>query len=255
MRLLLSLMFVFLGSFGAEAQTVTKEKVTAALPKLRELARQVVARGEVPGLSIGIVYRDEVVFVEGYGVRETGQAETVSADTVFQLASVSKPLAATVVAALVSDGVVTWDTRIRDLDPDFALPDAYPTAQVTIRDLLSHRSGLAANAGNDIEDLGFSREEILKRVRYTKPGGSFRASYAYSNFGFTAGAIAATRPTGKGWEALAEEKVYRPLGMQSTSSRARDSRSRRRRRPSPKAAASSSSRGTNPVRSSAPRGR
>ena len=121
------------------------------------------ARGEVPGLSIGIVYRDEVVFVEGYGVRETGQAETVSADTVFQLASVSKPLAATVVAALVSDGVVTWDTRIRDLDPDFALPDAYPTAQVTIRDLLSHRSGLAANAGNDIEDLGFSREEI-KRV-------------------------------------------------------------------------------------------
>lgn len=222
MRLLLSLIVVLLGSFDAQAQTVTKEKVTAALPKLRELARQVVARGEVPGLSIGIVYRDEVVFVEGYGVRETGQAETVSADTVFQLASVSKPLGASIVAALVSDGVVTWDTRIRDLDPDFALPDAYPTAQVTIRDLLSHRSGLAANAGNDIEDLGFSRQEILRRIRYTKPGASFRANYAYSNFGFTAGAIAATRPTGKSWEDIAEEKLYRPLGMQSTSSRARD---------------------------------
>ncbi|MDB5490020.1 MAG: hypothetical protein JWQ58_3735 [Reyranella sp.] len=222
MRLLPALILVCLAPFVVQAQTVTKEKVTAALPKLRELARQVVARGEVPGLSIGIVYRDEVVFLEGFGIREGGQAETVGADTVFQLASVSKPLAATVVAALVSDGVVTWDTRIRDLDPDFALPDAYPTAQVTIRDLLSHRSGLAANAGNDIEDLGFSRAEILKRIRYTRPGGSFRASYAYSNFGFTAGAIAATRPTGKGWEELAEEKVYRPLGMQSTSSRARD---------------------------------
>ncbi|WP_289296461.1 serine hydrolase [uncultured Reyranella sp.] len=222
MRLLLSLVFLVFVSFGAEAQPVTKEKITAALPKLRELARQAVAKGEVPGLSIGIVYRDEVVFLEGFGVREMGQPDAVTADTVFQLASVSKPLAATVVAALVSDGVVTWDTRIRDLDPDFSLPDAYPTAQVTIRDLLSHRSGLAANAGNDIEDLGFSREEILKRIRYTKPGGSFRAGFVYSNFGFTAGAVAATRPTGKRWDDLAEEKVYRPLGMQSTSSRARD---------------------------------
>ncbi|MDP3240734.1 MAG: serine hydrolase [Reyranella sp.] len=222
MRLLAALILTCLAPFPVQAQTITKEKLTAALPKLRELARQVVAKGEVPGLSIGIVYRDEVVFLEGFGVREAGQPETVTADTVFQLASVSKPLAATVVAALVSDGVVTWDTRIRDLDPNFALPDAYPTAQVTIRDLLSHRSGLAANAGNDIEDLGFSRDEILKRIRYTRPGGSFRADYAYSNFGFTAGAIAATRPTGKGWEQLAEEKVYRPLGMQSTSSRAKD---------------------------------
>ncbi|WP_422035632.1 serine hydrolase [Reyranella sp.] len=222
MRLLAALILTCLALFPVQAQTVTKEKLTAALPKLRELARQAVAKGEVPGLSIGIVYRDEVVFLEGFGVREAGQAETVGADTVFQVASVSKPLAATVVAALVSDGVVTWDTRIRDLDPNFALPEAYPTAQVTIRDLLSHRSGLAASAGNDIEDLGFSREEILKRIRYTRPGGSFRADYAYSNFGFTAGAIAATRPTGKGWEELAEEKVYRPLGMQSTSSRAKD---------------------------------
>lgn len=211
-----------LAPISAQAETLTKEKVAAALPRLKEQARQLVARGEVPGLSIAVVYRDEVVLVEGFGVREAGKPETVGPDTVFQLASVSKPLAATVVAALVSDGVVAWDSRIRDLDPDFALPDAYPTAQVTIRDLLSHRSGLAANAGNDIEDLGFSRAEILRRIRYTKPGGSFRAVYAYSNFGFTAGAIAATRPTGKSWEELAEEKLYRPLGMQATSSRSKD---------------------------------
>ena len=143
MRLLAALILTCLAPFPVHAQTITKEKLTAALPKLRELARQVVAKGEVPGLSIGIVYRDEVVFLEGFGVREAGQPETVTADTVFQLASVSKPLAATVVAALVSDGVVTWDTRIRDLDPNFALPDAYPTAQVTIRDLLSHRIAAA----------------------------------------------------------------------------------------------------------------
>jgi CubicO group peptidase (beta-lactamase class C family) len=213
---------VCLVPISARAEVLTKEKVAAALSKLKEQARLLVAKGEVPGLSIAVVYRDEVVLVEGFGVREAGKPETVGPDTVFQLASVSKPLAATVVAALVSDGVVTWDSRIRDLDPDFALPDAYPTAQVTIRDLLSHRSGLAANAGNDIEDLGFGRAEIIRRLRYTRPGGSFRASYAYSNFGFTAGAIAATKPTGKSWEEIAEEKLYRPLGMQATSSRSKD---------------------------------
>lgn len=222
-RLILALVLAAcLAPVSAGAESLTKEKVAAALAKLREQARLLVAKGEVPGLSIAVVYRDEVVLVEGFGVREAGKPETVGADTVFQLASVSKPLAATVVAALVSDGLVTWDSRIRDLDPDFALPDAYPTAQVTIRDLLSHRSGLAANAGNDIEDLGFSRSEILKRVRHTRPGGSFRASFAYSNFGFTAGAVAAARPTGKDWEEVAEEKLYRPLGMQATSSRSKD---------------------------------
>lgn len=222
-RLLLAMALVLcLAPLAGHAETLSKERVKATLPKLKELAQQAVAKGEVPGLAIAVVHRDEVVFLEGFGWREAGKPETVGPHTVFQLASVSKPLAASVVAALVSDGLVNWDSRIRDLDPDFALPEAYPTAEVTIRDLLSHRSGLAANAGNDIEDLGFSREEILRRVRYTKPGGSFRASYAYSNFGFTAGAVAAARPTGKNWEDVAEEKLYRPLGMQSTSSRAKD---------------------------------
>ncbi len=206
----------------AAAETLTKERVRAALPKLKEQAQQLVARGEVPGLAIAVVHRDEVVLLEGFGVREAGKPETVTPETVFQLASVSKPLAATVVAALVSDGVVTWDTRIRNLDPEFALPEAYPTAEVTIRDLMSHRSGLSGSAGNDIEDLGFTREQILRKVRYTRPGGSFRASYAYSNFGFTEGAVAAVKPTGKSWEEVAEEKLYRPLGMDSTSSRAKD---------------------------------
>ena len=213
---------LFLLPAAAGAQTATREKVMAAVPALKALAEQTVAKGEVPGLAIAVVQDDEVVYLAGFGIRKVGAAEKVDADTVFQLASLSKPISATIVAALVGEGVVTWDSRIRDIDPGFALHEAYPTAEVTIRDLFAHRSGLSGSIGNDIETLGYSQGEILQRLRLGKPGSSFRSAYAYSNFGLTEGAVAAARVGGKGWEETAEEKLYRPLGMGSTSSRYRD---------------------------------
>jgi CubicO group peptidase (beta-lactamase class C family) len=206
----------------AFAQTATQEKVAAALPKLNEFARQVRDRKLVPGLSIAIVHRDEVVFLGGFGVREIGKPEAVEADTVFQLASLSKPLASTVVSALVSDGKVSWDSRIRDIDPGFALQDELAAAAVTVRDLFAHRSGLPGHMGDDIEELGFTQGEILQRLRQAKPAYSFRDGYSYSNFGLTEGAVAAARFSGSSWEEAAEEKLYKPLGMNSTSSRYRN---------------------------------
>jgi len=206
----------------AVAENVTKKKVVAAIPKLEELAKKMIADGGVPGLAIAVVYRDEVIYLDGFGVRDTKTADAVDADTVFQLASLSKPISSTIVAALVSDGVVEWGSRIADLDPGFQLHDAYPTEQVTIRDLLAHRSGLSGNAGNDLEGLGFARDHILHQLRYLKPTSSFRAGYAYSNFGFTEAAVAAAKPTGKAWEDVAQEKLYGPLGMKSMSSRNAD---------------------------------
>ncbi len=209
-------------SSSAVAETVTKEKVQAAIPKLEELAKNAVAGGAVPGLAIAVVYKDEVVYLGGFGLRKTGKPGIVDADTMFQLASLSKPISSTIVAALVSDGTVSWDSRIADLDPAFQLHDAYPTEQVTVRDLFAHRSGLSGNAGNDLEGLGFPRDEILNRLRDLKPTSSFRAGYAYSNFGLTEGAVAAAKPAGMAWEDVAQEKLYKPLGMDQTSSRYAD---------------------------------
>ena len=200
----------------------SKETVAAALPKLRQLAREIVDKKMVPGLSIAVVQGDEIVFLEGFGVRQIDKPESVDADTVFQLASVSKPLSATVVAALVGDGKVAWDSRIRDIDPGFALHDALASAEVTIRDLFAHRSGLPGHVGDDIEELGFSQGEILQRLRLAKPAYPFRSGYDYSNFGLTEAAVAAARFAGKGWEETAEERLYKPLGMEATSSRYRD---------------------------------
>lgn len=209
----------------ASAQSVerpTKERVMAALPKLEEMAERIIANDEVPGLSIAVVYRDEVVYLKGFGVREEGKGEPVDADTVFQLASLSKSLASTVVAAIVSEGKVNWDTRIADIDPTFKLYEAYPTEQVTIRDLFSHRSGLPGSAGNELEELGYDRDTILHRLRLVKPSSSFRSGYSYSNFGLTEGAVAAAKAAGMSWEDAAEAKLYKPLGMSSTSSRYAD---------------------------------
>lgn len=205
---------------------VTRAQIESALGELEKLAQGAAAAGQVPGLAIAVVYKDEVVYLHGFGVRAAAPdgtgPELVDADTVFQLASMSKPLAATTVAALMSEGVLTWDDRVIDHDPTFQMYDSWVTHAVTIRDLFSHRSGLPGSAGNDIEEIGYDRAGILARLRLLAPSGSFRAQHIYSNFGLTAGAVAAARAAGLEWEDAAAEKLYRPLGMASTSSRYAD---------------------------------
>jgi CubicO group peptidase (beta-lactamase class C family) len=162
-----------------------------------------------------------VLYLKGFGVREAGKPGAVGPDTVFQLASFSKPISATVVAAVVSEGHVAWDSKIADLDPTFRLSDAYPTSVLTVEDLFNHRSGLPGLAGNELEDLGFDQAEILRRLRLV-PLDGFRSHYSYSNFGITEGAVAVAKSVGASWPDLAERKLYRPLGMNSTSSRYAD---------------------------------
>ena len=125
----------------------------------------------------------------------------VDPDTVFQLASVSKPLASTVVAGAVGDKAVSWDDPVRTHDPGFALKSPWVSSHVTLADLFAHRSGLPDHAGDLLEDLHFDRPYILRHLRY-EPLAPFRASYAYTNFGLTEAALAAARAEGTTWEDL-----------------------------------------------------
>lgn len=210
-----------LAPLSAQAHTgtpVTEDHVNAALPALEKYIQEAQAHTGVPGVSVAVVFQDKVLYLKGFGVREVGKSEPVTEDTVFQLASLSKPVGSTVIASLVSDSIVSWDSKISDLDPAFQLHDAYPTSQLTVRDLYSHRSGLPGNAGNDLEEIGYGRDEILHRLRYLLPASSFRSTFTYSNFGMTAGGVAAVKPTGKSWEEVSKETLYTPLGMTHTSS-------------------------------------
>jgi CubicO group peptidase (beta-lactamase class C family) len=204
------------------AQGVSAQGVTAAVAALDGVIQEALDRTGVPGLAVGVVHQDTVVHLAGHGVREAGTSDPIDADTVFQLASLSKPIAATVVAGVVGDGDVEWDSRIGDLLPGFVLFDPWVTREVTLRDMFAHRSGLPHHAGDDLEDLGYDREAVLHRLRYLRPVSSFRSTYAYTNFGLTAAAAAAAAAVGASWEDLASERLYRPLGMTSTSSRFAD---------------------------------
>lgn len=208
----------------APAQTENPEpaNLQTALSKLDTYIGDTMQKTRLPGLAVGVVYQGRVVFLKGYGVRKLGDPARVDPDTVFEIASVSKPLASTVVASLVGSGIVRWDDRIQDLDPGFALSDKAASEQVTIRDLFSHRSGLPTGAGDVLEELGYSRPEILHQLRLVPLAGKFRETYHYSNFGLTEGAIAATLRTGKTWEEVAQEQLYGKIGMRSTSSRYSD---------------------------------
>ena len=224
----LSLLWVSLVS-TCLAAPLTLDRVESAAAELEQLAEKEIQESGIPGIAIAIVFKDQVVFAKGFGVRVAGSMDAIDADTVFQLASLSKPIGSTVVAALIGKKLFAWDSRISDLDPTFEMWDPWVTREITLRDFYAHRSGLPDHAGDLLEDIGFSRAEILHRLRFQKPDTSFRSRCAYTNFGITEAAIAAAKAVGKEWEDLCEEVLYQPLGMASTSSRYADFTARKNR--------------------------
>ena len=198
-----------------------RPKVTKALAKLDGLIREAMERTGLPGMAVAVVYRDEVVYSKGFGVREVGKPEEIGPDTVFQVASVSKPLASTVVAGLVGRQVINWTDAVVEHNKGFALKDDYVTRNASFADLMSHRSGLKTGSGDLLEDLGFDRAYILGHL-YQEPLDTFRSSYNYSNFGYTEAGQAAADAMKMTWEDLADEILFRKLGMSASSYRHSD---------------------------------
>nr|MCH9701427.1 serine hydrolase [Actinomycetes bacterium] len=186
----------------------------------------------IPGLAITVVHGGKTVYAKGFGVKNTQLPDEpgnqVDPDTVFQLASLSKPLGATVVAHQVGQGGISWDTPIVDELPWFALSDPAVTKMVTVGDMYAHRSGLPDHAGDLLEDLGYDRRLVLEKLREF-PLDPFRVSYAYTNFGLTSAAEAVAAAANESWEDLSQRVLYGPLGMSATSSRFDDFMVRRNR--------------------------
>jgi CubicO group peptidase (beta-lactamase class C family) len=179
-----------------------------ALSALDGAVDHAMAQTGVPGIAVGVVYKDEIVYAKGFGVREVGKSEAIDTNTVFLLASVSKSMASTVVAKLVGQRLLAWTDPARKHNPAFALSDPYVTEHTTIVDLLSHRSGLHTGAGDLLEDLGFDRDTILARIDQ-QPLDPFRSTRSARP---TTTAISATRPAPSPQRSL-------PAGVGKTSPR------------------------------------
>lgn len=194
----------------------------ANLPRLDAAIASLVKESGVPGASVAVVHEGKVIYMKGFGVRQVGRPEVVDADTVFQLASCSKPMTSTAVASLASKRILNWDDPVAKFLPDFRLQDDWVSQHATIRDMLSHRSGLPGFAGDVLESIGLDRLGILGRLRFLKPAYPFRSGYAYTNFGYTTGGEAAARAAGLSFEDMMQREVFGPLGMTSSSARFRD---------------------------------
>ncbi|QES50943.1 serine hydrolase [Streptomyces venezuelae] len=194
---------------------LSDSQVDTALARLDAAVADGMAETGVPGAAVAVVHRDKVVYLKGFGLRKAGQSDPVDPDTVFQIASLSKPVSSTVVAATLDDPA-GWDRpTARTNLPGFALKDPWVTAHVTTADLFSHRSGLPDHAGDLLEDLGYDQAYILGHLR-EEPLAPFRASYAYTNFGLTAAAEAVARARGVSWQKLSEDTLFKPAGMTRT---------------------------------------
>ena len=196
----------------------SKDQAVKALPGI---VQDIMARSQVPGMAVAVVIDGKTVLAQGYGTREAGKNAPVDARTVFQIASISKSLSATVAAIEVSKSTVSWDDPVARYLPDFALSNAYVSTHGTIGDFFAHRSGLPGTAGDDLEDLGYTRDEVIARLRL-QPLDAFRTSYHYANFSTTIGAEAVAKAAGRPWESLAQDLLFAPLGMTSTSYRYKD---------------------------------
>lgn len=204
------------------------QRVAAAVERLDAVTSDILTRSGVPGAAVAVVHRGELLYAKGFGVRDVDTRQPVTSDTVFQLASVSKSIGASVSAAAVGKGIVRWDDPVVDHLPWFRLSDPYVTRTATIGDMYSMRSGLPGQAGDVLESVGYDRREILTRLR-TLPLNPFRITYNYTNFGITTGAEAVAAASGRPWDVLADELLYEPMGMTSTSSRYADFLSRANR--------------------------
>ncbi|HEY9255340.1 MAG TPA: serine hydrolase [Stenotrophomonas sp.] len=176
---------------------------------------QVMKAHEVPGMAIAIVDRGQLVQAKGYGVRQLGAPGAVDADTIFPTGSTGKAITAAALAILVDDGKLRWDDKVIDHLPDFRMYDPWVTREMTVRDLLVHRSGLGLGAGDllFVPRTSRSRSDIVHALRNIEPATSFRSGYAYDNILYIVAGELTEAVSGQRWEDFVRERVFRPAGM------------------------------------------
>ncbi|WP_413672935.1 serine hydrolase [Massilia cellulosiltytica] len=202
----------------APAATVITQDASALNAWLATDVERTMKLFDVPGIAIAIVKDGKVVATQGFGVRKLGAPDKVDAKTLFEVASNSKAFTAAALAMLVDEGKLAWDDPVTKHLPDFQMYDAYVTHEMTVRDLLTHRSGLGLGAGDLLwwPTTNFSTDEIIHKLRFIRPATSFRSSYAYDNLLYiVAGKIVAAK-SGKTWGETVRERILAPVGMVST---------------------------------------
>ncbi len=209
MRKLLLCLAVLIVVTGANSQVISSRQIDS-------LTNLVLKTFDVPGIAVAVVKDGKVVHAKGYGVRSLRTGKKVDENTLFGIASNSKAFTTAAISMLVDEGKMSWDDKVIDYIPEFRLYDPYVTSEFTVRDLVTHRSGLGLGAGDLMiwpEGNSFTKEEIIHNLRYLKPVSSFRTKFDYDNLLYIVAGEVLHRVSGMSWEDFVETRIMKPLGM------------------------------------------
>ena len=191
-------------------------KAVDALGGFDDFVNQALDDWLTPGLAIAIVVEDEIVLAKGFGLRDIDKKLPVTTKTLFSIGSSTKAFTTFVLAALIEEGRMEWDKPVTNYLPDFRLYDEYATQHITPRDLVTHRSGLPRH------DLAWynspaTREQLYHRLRFLQPNEELRAKWQYNNLMYMTAGYLIEQLTGDTWEDAVRERIFKPLGMNSSS--------------------------------------
>ncbi len=195
--------------FFAFGQPVTGREIDS-------VAAKVLSTFDVPGIAVAVVKDGKVLYEKGYGVRSLNTKLPVNEHTLFGIASNSKAFTAAALGMLMDEGTLKWDDKVRDYIPEFKMYSPYVTEEFTIRDMLTHRSGLGLGAGDLMfwpDSNSFTIQDIIYNLRYLKPVSGFRTQYDYDNLMYILAGEIIKRVSGSSWEDFIEKRMMLPLGM------------------------------------------
>lgn len=208
---------------SSTAQTTGRKKKATTEQELDALFSKALVDYNIPGMAIAIVKDGNIMLSKGYGVKDAKSNEKADDKTLFAIASNSKAFTAAALAVLVDEGKIKWSDKVRKYLPYFQLYSPYVSEEMTIRDLLTHRTGLATFSGDLIwYGTSHSREEVIKRTKYLEPVYGFREAYGYSNIMYLAAGEVIAKVSGKTWDEFIRERFFTPLGMTESNTSVRD---------------------------------
>lgn len=180
-----------------------------------QVIEKTLADYQIPGLAIGIIVDGYPIYSKGFGYRDIEKKLPVTPSTLFAIGSCSKAFTSFVVGTLIDEGLFSWDSRVIDLFSEFRMWDQYATHNLTLRDLLTHRSGMPRHDFMWYNST-MSRSEFMGRLRYLEPSCDIRERYQYNNLMYVAAGFAMEQATKKSWEELVSSRILQPLDMRQT---------------------------------------
>lgn len=209
-KLIVLLLFVL--SIHLQAQVI----MSAQIDSVAELALKTF---NVPGIAVAVVKDGKIIHAKGYGVRSLNTRQKVDENTLFGIASNTKAFTVAALGILVDEGKLTWDDKVTDYIPEFKMYNPYVTEEFTVRDLLTHRSGLGLGAGDLMfwpDSSNFTKKDMIHNLRYLKQVSAFRTKYDYDNNMYMVAGEVLARASGMSWENFIQKRILDPLNMTAT---------------------------------------